>query len=510
MAAHSVRIDVYSHHIRLSEFNWEMKEALNEFLRKKLSQWGPVRGFGGRIVAEIKSVFVGVWKNRRTYYFLRAQQEEIQTWLEGYGFHRDRHLIVEHEIYEPDQEVFIKKTDKIARDYQNDIFKFALEDGRKTVHVGLQTGKGKSFISMTIVMERGFRSMYILKPGYIPKWIEDMNEFYDFKAGDVLVIKGAQSLKRLINLAKAGDLKAKVILMGNATLRNFLDEFEYLSGEENSYFTDFENLMEILGIGTLVFDEIHQDIHFNYRVFSYAHVPYILTMSATLDTDNGLVNDRTKAMLPASTHAPLPPYDKYIAVQSLLFEMNSLDGIRTKNFFGMFNHNLFEESIMKDKTRLSNYKNMVTEIIRFDYINKCPADTPMLVFFASIEMCTIMAKHLAMMFPEKKVNRYIGEDDYQDLLKADIAVTTLRSAGTAVDIPNLSYVLMTVFVSSRQANVQGLGRLRRLKDHPDWTPNFAYLTCRNIDKSMLYMEEKLIKFDGKVTAHAVLQTPYRI
>jgi superfamily II DNA or RNA helicase len=190
--------------------------------------------------------------------------------------------------------------------------------------------------------------------------------------------------------------------------------------------------------------------------------------------------------------------------------MDNLKGIRTRNFFGMFNHNLFEDSIRKDKARLANYKRMITEIIRFDYINQCPKGTPMLVFFASVDMCTLMAKHLAAMFPDKVVNRYVGEDDYHDLLKADIAVTTLKSAGTALDIPNLSYVLMTVFVSSKQANIQGLGRLRRLKDHPDWTPRFSYLTCRNIDKSMKYMEEKQRKFEGKVLAHGVQQTPWRI
>lgn len=510
MSAHALRIDVYSHHIRVSEFGWEVKEALLAYSRKRLSKWGPVRGFGGKIVSTIKYVFLGVWANRRAFFFLRTQLDEIQTWLDSNGFKLDRQLVVHHGVYEPKPVNLVKKTDKTPRDYQVPIIDFSMEPERTTVFVGLQTGKGKSLTAMTIAHRRNYRTFYVMRPTYMDKWKDDLNEFYSFETGDFLVVQGSQSLKRIIELAKSGELDCQVILASNATVRNYLDEYEMFSGGENSYFQDVETFFETLDIGTVVYDEVHQDIHFNYRLMSYMHTPYVLALSATLDTDDPVVNERTRCMFPDSTHAPLPEYDKYIAVQALLYEMDNLKGIRTKNFFGMFNHNLFEDSIRKDKVRLANYKKMVTEIIRFDYINQCPKGTPMLVFFASVDMCTIMAKHLAMMFPDKKVNRYVGEDDYQDLLAADIAVTTLKSAGTALDIPNLSYVLMTVFVSSKQANVQGLGRLRRLKDHPDWTPRFSYLTCRNIDKSMLYMEEKQRKFQGKVLSHGVQQTPWRI
>jgi len=509
MAAHALKVDVYSHHIRISDYGWEVKNALVDYC-KKLAKWGPVRARDGSIHKEIKNVYIAVWANRRAFFFLRSQMEDVLQWIERHGIPRETFLIEEHPLYEP-APVKLKLRDKSfeLRGYQKPIVDFILRPEINTL-VPLQTGKGKTQISLYVALQLQVRTFIMLKPMYIEKWIEDVKGFFDLKAGDLLVIRGSANLKRLFELGRTGELEAKIIIVSNATFRTFLDEYELFSGGENTFEQDAETVYETLGVGYRILDEAHQDFHFNYRMDSYTHCPKTLALSATMDSDDVFMNDRYYNAYPAGTHAPVPKYDAYIAVQAIMYEMESLKGIRTKNFFGMFNHVLFEESIMRDKGRMERYKDMIEAIIEADYIKKCPPGTPMLVYFASIEMCTIMARYLQECFPDKKVNRYVGEDDYEDLLKADIGVTTLKSAGTAVDIPNLSYVLMTVFVSSKQANLQGLGRLRRLKDHPDYTPNFAYLTCRSIDKSVQYQEDKMQKFHGKVLSHMPMMTHHRI
>jgi superfamily II DNA or RNA helicase len=508
MAAEALQIDVYSHHVSVSNFGWEVKEALVAFAKQR-TNWGPVRGFGGRVVAEMKSTYVGIAKNRTRFNFLLASKEELIQWLERNGFRRDRMVIIEHPLYVPKKVQFIYKMEVIPRDYQVPIIDYILEPGVNKM-VELQTGKGKGKISMSAGKSFGFRTLIVIKPMYIEKWVAELEEVFEFKKGDLLVIRGAVSLKRLFEMARDGELEAKVIIIANATFRNYLDEYELFSGKENSYQMDAVEMWEKLGIGYFITDETHQDFHLNYRIQCYLHCPKSLALSATMESDDSFMNARYAEAYPHHLRSPKLAHDKYIAVEALMYEMENLRGIRTKNFFGMFNHILFEESIMKDRNRLTNYKHMVGEIIRFDYIQNSPPGTPMLVFFASIEMCTIMQQYLADEFPNKKVNRYVGEDEYEQLLSADIVVTTLKSAGTAVDIPNLSYVLMTVFVSSKQANLQGLGRLRPLKDHPSWTPLFAYLTAKNVDKAVQYMEEKMIKFTGKVVSHKQVQTQYRI
>lgn len=508
MTAHALKVDVYSHHIRISDYGWEVKNALVDYC-KKLAKWGPVRGHDGSIHKEIKNVYIAVWANRRAFFFLRSQMEDVLQWIERHGILRETMLIEEHPLYLPTTVELKLLRDVTLHGYQETIVNFILEPGSNKL-VPLYTGYGKTFVGLQVAYLLQVRTAIILKPMYIDKWVEDVKGFFDLKPGDLMIISGSQNLKRLFEQARDGVLKAKIIIISNATYRIFLDEYEMFSGGENTFEMDAEKMYESLGVGYRILDEAHQDFHFNYRMDSYTHCPKTVALSATMDSDDVFMNDRYYNTYPAGTHAPVPVYDAYIAVQSIIYEMESLKGIRTKNFFGMFNHILFEESIMRDKGRMERYKDMIEGIIEADYIKKCPPGTPMLVFFASVEMCTIMARYLQECFPDKKVNRYVGEDDYEDLLKADIGVTTLKSAGTAVDIPNLSYVLMTVFVSSKQANLQGLGRLRRLKDYPDYTPNFAYLTCRNISKSVQYDEEKREKFKGKVVGHNLMQTHHRI
>jgi len=86
------------------------------------------------------------------------------------------------------------------------------------------------------------------------------------------------------------------------------------------------------------------------------------------------------------------------------------------------------------------------------------------------------------------VKRYVEDDPYDNLMKPDIRVSTLQSAGTAVDIPNLATTVMTTAVSSSQANIQGLGRLREMKDGR--VPEFVYFACVDIKKHMEYHEKK--------------------
>ena len=64
----------------------------------------------------------------------------------------------------------------------------------------------------------------------------------------------------------------------------------------------------------------------------------------------------------------------------------------------------------------------------------------------------------------------------------------MQSAGTAVDIDKLSTVIMTTAMNSSQGNIQGMGRLRELKDGS--TPRFLYFVCTDIDTHIRYHVRK--------------------
>ena len=94
--------------------------------------------------------------------------------------------------------------------------------------------------------------------------------------------------------------------------------------------------------------------------------------------------------------------------------------------------------------------------------------------------------------------------------KSNIIVSTLKSAGTAIDIPGLKMTVMTVAVGSRQANEQAVGRLRVLKQWPDEQPEFIYLVCADVPSHLEYHRHKKEVLSDKILSLKEYHTPYKI
>lgn len=90
--------------------------------------------------------------------------------------------------------------------------------------------------------------------------------------------------------------------------------------------------------------------------------------------------------------------------------------------------------------------------------------------------------------------------------KNDIIISTLKSCGTARDIPDLTRVINTIATDTPQGNLQYMGRLRELKNRPNVVPRYYYLTAENNDKHVKYHNNKRKLFDGKVVSHTVINT----
>jgi len=119
-------------------------------------------------------------------------------------------------------------------------------------------------------------------------------------------------------------------------------------------------------------------------------------------------------------------------------------------------------------------------------------------------------KYLQKKFPTLVIGRYVSGDKMSVFEESDIIISTVLSAGTAVDIKNLRVGLMTTAINSQQSNEQTLGRTRRLKDWPDVTPEFLYFVSTSIDKHVRYHEAKVSAFSGKVLYHGTEQAPINV
>ncbi|MNL20999.1 hypothetical protein D3C87_1422720 [compost metagenome] len=92
---------------------------------------------------------------------------------------------------------------------------------------------------------------------------------------------------------------------------------------------------------------------------------------------------------------------------------------------------------------------------------------------------------------------HVAGCDYKKLVTYDIIVSTPKSCGTGVDIPNLRETFLCVATGSEKDAVQIMGRTRPLKGWPEHTPRLNVLVCNNIPQHLRYMDGNKEVFSKK-------------
>jgi hypothetical protein len=159
-----------------------------------------------------------------------------------------------------------------------------------------------------------------------------------------------------------------------------------------------------------------------------------------------------------------------------------------------YSHTLLEQSIMRNNLLLRSYINMILYYIKDGYISRKKDGQRMLIFAATIRMCTILTNYIKKVYSNLDIRRYVEDDDYSNILEADICISTVQSSGTAIDISGLITVLQTVSMKSIQANLQTSGRLREIEGTD---VRYYYLYAGNIDKQKDYHLERKVDLAAK-------------
>lgn len=338
--------------------------------------------------------------------------------------------------------------------------------------------------------ELGHRIAVVVPAMYVDKWVSDFDELYQDGGKSCMVVKGYKQLKALVQLAKAGGLTDDFIVISSTSMQIFLKMWEEDRNETLELCCDPVDFFKVLGVGTRIIDEVHKGIHLNIKMDLYTHVPKAIYLTGTIIASNPFINRMTEMAYPVKDRYQGLAYDKYIGVTALEYRLRSLNGVRWTGRRKEYSHVTYEASLLKSDSRRINFAKMVLDLVRALYCDIAQPKQTCLVFASSVEMCTFLAKCLKEALPNWKVGRYVSEDDYSILMDNDIVVSTVLSAGTAVDKYGLITVIMTNAIDSRQSNEQTMGRLRRLPDWPDVTPMFYYLVCGDIDKHVAYHQRK--------------------
>lgn len=506
------QMDIYSHFFKLTKITPRIKALIYKLCSNYIVM-GFVKEPRKKPTLKPIKVFAVRTANDHEYRFHIGQLKEFLELLEKNYVLKTDYKIITHELYEP-KEINFKLQDKWKLfDYQVEIDNFVCRDeinDNNTRLIALPTGKGKTTSSLSSASILGKRVAIVVLPKYMQKWGGDVTNVLTAKPKDVMLIRGSEELQGLINSAIDNELNTSFLIISLKTLQNFYKSYIVNNGDVQSegYNCAPEELFQILGVGTIIIDESHEHIHAVYKTLTFTHVPKVIALTATLLSDVPVMKRIHKAMFPMEIRydkVRMNQYIKVIAVSYSILDIEKKRVIYTQRGTGVYSHNEFEQSIIRNKSLLASYIKLIDYIVTLVYFQEYKNKDKVAIYAASIHMCTILTDYFKNKYPKFNVKRYVEQDPYENIIQADMTITTILSAGTALDIPNLRAVVSTISIQSATSNIQLLGRLRELKDRD---VKFAYIFCEQISKQVDYHRERKVLYEDRVDSIKEFRAPF--
>lgn len=383
------------------------------------------------------------------------------------------------------------------RDYQQQYSDILVNErnNKSTMLVDLATGYGKTLCGNHAICRINEKVLILVLPKYMDKWIDDVKKYTDIEDSNICTIQGAKTILKLMNATKSELSNYKVYIASITTMNYLISDYE--SGVY-TYPMDPTTFSEHLGVGVLLNDETHQHFHALLKVSLYMNVNQIIGLSATLDSNKSDMKKMYERMFPPNNRiSNIIDVEKYTNVKAVQYGMNTLRGIRYIQGKQGYSHIVFEQSIIRNSLLTDSYFEMIYYYIKKEYLNRKEPGERLLVFFSTVIMCTMFTNYLKNKHPELDIRRYCQDDPYENVIEAEISVSTVISASTAVDIPKLITVINTISMASLQANIQTMGRLRKIPGREVW-----YIYTYNPDipnqKTMHRIRRDTIMFRSKV------------
>lgn len=364
--------------------------------------------------------------------------------------------------------------------------------------------------AMSVTVKRKNRTLILVPAKYMEKWQSDVDNIADIKAKrDIMGISGSTQLKGLISLAKDKQYVPLFIVLSLTTIQNYFKAYEEdrFSDEFKEYLINPEDFCKTLDIGTIIVDEAHEQLYSTFKFMCYTNAPKLIALSGTYISSDPFIERIQKVLFPKEIRFDKIKMKKYIKVYpiSYVFRDFTSSKIRTTEFGSRnYSQTAFEKSLMKNLPIFKNYLTLICQLIDLGYLSEYKTGDKLAIYAGSIAMCTAITEHIKQKYAHLDVRRYVESDPYENVIEADIRVTTITSAGTAIDIPQLTTVIMTNSVNSPVANLQTLGRLREL---PGRDPKFFYLFSTEIQKQLDYHRKRMELFQDRVAVIKEFKSP---
>lgn len=338
----------------------------------------------------------------------------------------------------------------------------------------------------------GYRFAVVVLAGYVDKWVKDIKNILDIDEKEIGVIDGGKKLSRSTFYPNS-DLptpKAFVISLNTITRWYGLYEERRTNPQLEAYDCLPWLFWEHLGIGTVIFDEVHQHFHAVYRTHAYLNVPVSISLSATLLSKDQTIRKVHGMMFPQTKRFDKIKMKRYITSWACAYQIVDFarSRLQTTDYgSNTYSQNAFEMSILRHKTIKAQYVRMILNLVERAYVDRYVEGDKLIIFVGRSMMAHKLVDELRKRWPQFSCRTFLEGDPPENMHEPDIRVTTVISGSTAHDIANLRVAIMTNSIDSPVANLQAFGRLREMKhrtEHAD--VHFYYVYCSTIPKQHEY------------------------
>jgi hypothetical protein len=319
----------------------------------------------------------------------------------------------------------------------------------------IDPGDGKTFCSIYYIGKVEKTPIIIVDQShFLKQWKEEFLKFTDLKEKDIFIIKGIESINKLITSIKKG-VSYKVYIAMHQTLASYGKNNYDLVGK----------LIKDLKIGVKIFDEAHVEWKNIFNIDSVTDVSETIYLTATPSRSNPLEDKLYSNIFHDVVQYGLGEKPKTERSEKKLFKLVFVEyntepsieqQIRSKKKNYGFDLNVWSKYI--EENHFEFFFNIFYKIMISIYEKKSPK---IVIMVHSLSMVSKIIEWLECNFPEKTIGNFTGSGKNKSLeLNNDIIVTTEKSFGKGIDLDDLEVIFNAVPFSSKVLSKQISGRLR--------------------------------------------------
>lgn len=452
----------------------------------------------GRFHMEPSCVYAARSLKNGTYSMHINDYETFFYYLETNGFRKENFEFITH-VPKPGKKVELSMGEYLPWDNQIPVIDFALKSGFQTC-ITTQPGGGKTLMFLFIAAAIGERFAVQTMGGWEGRWIEAFYKFLGLQPEEVRSCCGCSRLYKLIREKKTKGIDGvKAIFISNGAIRTYIKNYE-MGTDKGSGAEDIPpyKLYEFLEVGLRGTDETHREFHANYIADLHTHISKTVYLTGTLFPRDAFTKRVYEILLPQSIRKEASELRVYADAVEVLYNLERPELFDSFLKNKVYSHNEYEKVYLRNPKLLDRYLSATYNYTLDRWVLEREEGTKILLFFGLVEMGQEVLKYFRRRLPDLIVETFNAGDDYYTLEKADVIISTVLKAGTAVDIPDLTQVHNHVSVDSPNQNVQCLGRLRELPHRPDVQVEYHFTVCLDIPKQKEYSVKRKKLFKDRV------------